>query len=122
MSVRMKLQVQTVHFDADSKLLDFVQAKFNKLDQFYDRITNGEVYLKLDKGESSKVQNKIVELKLYLPGDSIFIKESGTTFEEATDLVLNAAKTTVKKYKEKLKDKTAPKAAELIVEEEEEEF
>ncbi len=118
----MKLQVQTVHFDADSKLLDFVQAKFNKLDQFYDRITSGEVYLKVDKGESSKIQNKIVELKLYLPGDSIFIKENGTTFEEATDLVLNAAKTTVKKYKEKLKDKTAPKAAELIVEEEEEEF
>ncbi|PQA59292.1 ribosome hibernation-promoting factor, HPF/YfiA family [Siphonobacter curvatus] len=114
----MKLQVQTVHFDADSKLLDFVQAKFNKLDQFYDRITSADVYLMLDKGESSKVQNKIVEIKVYVPGDSIFVRETGTTFEEATDRVLDIAKTQVKKYKEKVKAKNAPKAAELITEEE----
>ncbi|MBO9637357.1 ribosome hibernation-promoting factor, HPF/YfiA family [Siphonobacter aquaeclarae] len=116
----MKLQVQSVRFDADSKLLDFVQAKLNKLDQFYDRITSGEVYLKLDKGESSKVHNKIVEIKLYIPGGSIFVKESGTTFEEATDLALDVAKTQVKRVKEKAKDKTAPKQATVIVEEEEE--
>ncbi|MFT4032839.1 MAG: HPF/RaiA family ribosome-associated protein, partial [Siphonobacter sp.] len=96
----------------------FVQSKLNKLDQFYDRIISGEVYLKLDKGESSKIQNKVVEIKLYMPGGSLFIKETGTTFEEATDLALDIAKNQVKKYKEKVKDKTAPKPADLIEEEE----
>ena len=54
----MKLQVHSIHFDADMKLLEFIQSKLNKLDIFYDRITGGEVFLRLDKGDKKKIKSK----------------------------------------------------------------
>ncbi|MFT4834797.1 MAG: putative sigma-54 modulation protein, partial [Flavobacteriaceae bacterium] len=39
----MKLQMHSIHFDADQKLVEFVQQKANKLDTFFDRIIDGEV-------------------------------------------------------------------------------
>ena len=53
----MKLRMQSVHFDADIKLLDFIQKKADKLDTFYDRIIDGEVILRLNK-DSDKKENK----------------------------------------------------------------
>jgi putative sigma-54 modulation protein len=105
----MKLQMHSVHFVADQKLLDFIQVKLNKLDQFYDRITSGEVYLRLDKGESSKIQQKCLEVKLFVPGSSLFVKECASTFEEATDMALEALKTQTKKFKAKGQEKNVPK-------------
>lgn len=116
----MKLQVHSIHFDADKKLLDFIQAKLNKLDQFYDRITGGEVFLRLSKGDSSKVHNKVIEIKLNVPGSSMFVKEEGSSFEEVTDLALDAMKAQLKKFKEKAKDKVSIKPALLATVEEEE--
>jgi len=43
----MKLQVHSIHFDADIKLIDFIQKKLNKLETFYDRLVDGEVFLHL---------------------------------------------------------------------------
>jgi putative sigma-54 modulation protein len=106
----MRIQMHTVHFDADAKLLGYVQRKLNKLDTFYDRITGGEVFLKLDKGENSKVKNKVIEIKIHIPGRELFVKETGTSFEEVTDLGLEALKIQIKKYKEKKNTTRSPKA------------
>ncbi len=97
----MRLQVHVIHFDADAKLLEFIQKKLEKLETFYDRITSGEVYLRLDKSESSKVKNKVLEVKIKVPNAELFVKESGKSFEEATDLALEALKIQIKKYKAK---------------------
>jgi putative sigma-54 modulation protein len=105
--------MRAVHFDADQKLLSFIQQKMDKLDTFYDRITSGEVILKLDKNEKAKVHTKLLEVKLYVPGGRMFVKEQGSTFEEATDLALEALKMQVKKYKNKRKDGRAPKLTEM---------
>lgn len=94
----MKLQIQSIHFDADKKLLDFIQKKLDKLDTFYDRITGGDVYLKVENEEP----NKSVNIKLFLPGTSIMAKEQGNSFEEATDLAVETLKRQLKKQKEKL--------------------
>ena len=102
----MKLQVHSIHFDADKKLLEFIQAKLNKLDTFYDRITGGEVFLRLDKGENSKMRSKLLEIKINLPGGSLFVKEVGKTFEEAVDLAIEALKAQLKKFKDKLVEKS----------------
>jgi putative sigma-54 modulation protein len=96
----MKLQMQSIHFDADKKLLEFIEKKTSKLDTFYDRITNGEVFLKLDK-DTTAHENKVVEIKIYLPGGSLFVKEQSNTFEAATDVAVEALKSQLKKYKEK---------------------
>ncbi len=115
----MKLQMHTIHFDADAKLLAFIQKKLEKLETFYDRITGGEVYLKLDKSDSKKVKNKILEIKIKVPGSELFVKEHGKSFEEATDIALEALKAQIKKYKEKTTTGKAAKVqeAEVVVEE-----
>ena len=97
----MRLQMHAIHFDADPKLLEFIQKKLEKLETFYDRITGGEVYLRLDKSESSKVKDKILEVKIKVPSGKLFVKEKGKSFEEATDLALEALKSQIKKFKEK---------------------
>jgi putative sigma-54 modulation protein len=107
--LRMKLQVHSIHFDADQKLLGFIQQKLNKLDTFFDRITSGEVYLRLGKGDSMKVMLKTVEIKINVPGSSLFVKEEGRTFEEAIDIALEALKAQLKKHKEKQQIKHAAK-------------
>lgn len=95
----MKLQMHSVHFTADQSLLDFIQKKVDKLETFYDRITGGEVFLRLDKGEARK--NKIVEIKLLVPGGSIFAKEKDLSFEAATDKTTEALRRQIKKHKDK---------------------
>ena len=95
----MKIRVQSIHFNADSKLLDFVQEKVDKLVHFYDQIISGEVFLKLDK--SNDTQNKIVQIKIQLPGNDIIAKEQRKTFEEATDLCMESLSRQIIKHKEK---------------------
>lgn len=108
----MRLQMQAIHFDADSKLFSFIQQKLDKLDTFYDRITSGEVFLKLDKGDTNKQQKKRIDVKLYVPGGSVFVSEEGTTFEEATDLAVDTLKMKVKKHKDKRMNAKAPRLGE----------
>ncbi|HQV00388.1 MAG: ribosome-associated translation inhibitor RaiA [Bacteroidia bacterium] len=98
----MKLKVHSIHFDADKKLIAFVEEKVDKLLTFFDHIIDGEVYLKLDKAENSK--NKIAEIKLHAPGKTLFAKEQCVSFEEATDLAVDALRKQLSKHKEKVKN------------------
>ena len=109
----MKLQMQAIHFDADASLLAFIQQKMDKLDTFYDRITSGEVFLKLDGHESNKVHTKLLEVKLYVPGGTMFVKEQGSTFEEATDLAVETLKVKVKRFKSKRLNPRAPRVSDM---------
>lgn len=95
----MKLNIQSIHFDADQKLLEFIDKKASKLDTFHDKIIDGEVFLKLDK--DSHQENKIVEMKLNVPGHHFFVKEKSKSFEAATDEAVEALKSQIKKFKEK---------------------
>jgi putative sigma-54 modulation protein len=95
----MKVRIQSIHFTADGTLLQLIQEKVNKLVQFYDHILSGDVFLKLDK--SSDTQNKIVQIKLEIPGNDLITRHQCKTFEEATDLCVDALSRQVKKYKEK---------------------
>ncbi len=96
----MKLQTHSIHFDADGTLIDFIQKKADKLDTFFDRIIDGEVFLKLDKDDS--MENKIVEIKLNIPGHQLFAKEKAKSFEAGTDEAVEALRRQLKKHKEKL--------------------
>lgn len=99
----MKITVQAIHFTADSKLVDFIQKKANKLDQFFDQIISGEVYLKLEKVEDEA--NKVSEIKLIIPGNQLFAKEQCKTFEEATDLAIESLRKQLEKHKQKARSK-----------------
>jgi len=100
----MKVKINTVHFTADQRLLEFVNKKVSKLDTFFDGIINSEVTLKVLKPEAAK--NKVSELKVSIPSNGyLFAKKQANSFEEATDLAIDAMKKQLDKYKDKLKSK-----------------
>ena len=95
----MNIQIHSVRFDADKKLIDFVHQKLEKLTQFDEDIVNAEVYLRLDKDQER--ENKISEIKLELQGGPLFAKKQSKTFEEATDEAIDALKKQITKHKQK---------------------
>lgn len=100
----MEVKINSVHFNADQRLIDFIDKKVNKLDTFFDGIIKADVTLKVAKPEVAK--NKVAELKLSIPAtDNLFAKKQADSFEEATDLAIDAIKRQLDKYKEKLKNK-----------------
>jgi putative sigma-54 modulation protein len=107
----MILRIHSVHFDADQKLLDYVQKKVDKLDTFYDRIIDGEVILRLEKSHLNKKEvfgNKTVELKVNIPGQQLFAKESSVSFEAAIDEVVEQMSRQLIKQKGKRNKKSRP--------------
>lgn len=98
----MTIRIQSIHFDADKKLLDFIEKKAQKLEQFSDNILDGEVYLKLDK--SIDDANKISEIKVSLPGQTLFAKSQCKSFEEATEQSIESLKRQINRFKEKQKE------------------
>jgi putative sigma-54 modulation protein len=99
----MNIQVNTVRFDADQKLIDHVHKKVNKLGQFFDGIIGAEVFLRLEKVQDD--ENKIAEVKLLIPGNDLFVKKQSKTFEESVNKAVTTLNRQVTKYKEKLKGK-----------------
>ncbi len=95
----MNVNIQSLKFDADVKLLDFIRRKLNKLDTFYDRIIDGEVILKLN---NEGVNNKTVEVKVNVPGEQLFAAADARTFEAATEEVVKTLKRQIRQYKERL--------------------
>src|SRR5687767_14835217 len=94
----MKLQVHSIHFNADSKLITFIQKKINKLETFYDRLVDGEVFLRLN---NEGIENKTVEIKLNVPGTQLFAIEKARSFEAAADQATDALRMQLKKFKTK---------------------
>jgi putative sigma-54 modulation protein len=95
----MKITIQAIHFNADENLLVFVQKKTEKLEQYFGQIIDTEVYLKLEKGD---IENKVAEIKIHLPGTSLFAKAQCKTFEEAIDLNVESLVRQLDKHKSKL--------------------
>ncbi|MCJ8210254.1 ribosome-associated translation inhibitor RaiA [Mucilaginibacter sp. RS28] len=108
----MKITVQSIRFNADKKLLEFIQKKANKLDQFCDKIISGEVYLRVENTEDEA--NKVVEIKCIIPGNQLFVKEKCKSFEEATDLAVDSLRKQIDRYKQK-KAAVAEKAAKEVL-------
>jgi len=96
----MKLQMHSIRFDADQKLIKFIQKKANKLDKFFDRIIDGEVFMRLDK--DNNMENKIIEIKINIPRNQLFAKERAKTFEAASDQAIVALKKQIIKHKDKI--------------------
>ena len=102
----MKMQVHSIHFDADQKLVHFIRKKVNKLETFYDRLVDGEVFLRLN---NEGVENKTVEIKVNVPGTQLFAIEKARSFEAAADLATDALRMQLKKFKAKLKTRKVKK-------------
>lgn len=97
----MNVNIQTVHFDADSKLVSYIEKKLTKLPQFHEKITKVDVYLKLDNVVHN-IKDKIAEIKVQVPRHEFFVKQSSKSFEESFDTALDALIIQIKRKKAKL--------------------
>ena len=98
----MKVNVHAVNFTVDKKLVEFVDEKMNKLEKYYDKIVSSDVFLKVEK--TSDKENKIVEVKIIVPGDEFIVKKQCKTFEEGVELSSDALERLLLKRKEKISD------------------
>ncbi len=89
----------SVNFDADEQLNSFIQQKVDKLETFYDRIIDGEVFLKNNNNDG--INNKTVEIRLFIPGSTLFSQEDAPSFEAAADAAIDAMRRQLKKHKQK---------------------
>ncbi len=95
----MQVNVHSIQFKADEGLVHFIQSKIQKLEQYNHKLIGAEVYLRLDK--NAEVGNKIAEIKLLAPGMDLFAKRQTASFEESSDLVIDALRRQIKKAKGK---------------------
>ena len=95
----MKVNIQSVRFDADRRLIDFVENKMAKLERFAERATGADVILKLDKDHEKG--NKVATVTLHLPGGDLVADNQAKSFEEAVDAALDALKRQIEKAKSK---------------------
>lgn len=96
----MTVDIQTVRFDADSKLLDHVNEKLGKLSNFHDRIVRVEVFLKLDNVVHT-IKDKIAEIKVHVPKQQLFVKHSSKSFEQSFDEAMASLISQLKRKKGK---------------------
>ncbi len=97
----MKVNVHAVNFTVDKKLVDFIQERLAKLEKFYDKVVSSDVFLKVEN--ISEKENKIVEIKIHVPGDDFVVKKQCKTFEEAIEVSAESLERLLIKRKEKIR-------------------
>ena len=96
----MNVNIQSVRFTADAKLIEYVNRKLQKINTFHDRIIKVDVYLKLDNVVHS-IKDKVAEIRVQVPRHQFFVKSSSKSFEESFDNALDSVVAQIKKNKEK---------------------
>ena len=97
----MNVNIQTVHFDADDKLVAYVSQRIEKLNTFHDKILKVDLFLKLDNVVHT-IKDKIVEISIHVPKHDFFAKASSKSFEESFDNAMESIISQIKRKKEKL--------------------
>ena len=98
----MTVNIQSVNFKADIKLLAFIQERLKKTTQFFDKSINTDVFLKVDNNNNR--ENKIVEIRMSVPGNDIIVTKERKSFEEAADIVIEVLIRKLKKMQEKQRE------------------
>ena len=97
----MKVNITSVHFKTDQKLEKYIHERIEKLSGLYEGLIGTEVTLRIEKNE--KEGNKVAEIRLQIPGNDLFAKKQSKTFEQSTDVAVEALRKQLVKYKEKVK-------------------
>ena len=95
--MHMQVQIHSIHFDADERLVAFVEGKVSKLNTFHDQIINCEVFLRIEKNDIR--ENKVAEVKIHVPGADFFAKRRSSSFEASVDDAVDAIRRQILKQK-----------------------
>lgn len=96
----MNVNIQTVRFDADTRLIDYINRKLEKLNTFHDRIIKVSVFLKLDNVVHT-IKDKIAEIRIHVPRQEFFVKSTSKSFEGSFDEAFDSIVNQIKRKKEK---------------------
>lgn len=96
----MNVNIQTAHFDADNRLVEYINRKLQKLHTFNDRIIKVNVFLKLDN-VAHAIKDKIAEIRVHVPRHHFFVKSTSKSFESSFDDAFDSIVTLIKRKKEK---------------------
>lgn len=96
----MQITVQSDGFTVDQKLVAFIEGKLNKLETFYDNIIDATVFLIVESAKDR--ENKLVEVKVNVPGNEFMVKKQSKSFEESADSCADALRRVLIKHKEKV--------------------
>jgi putative sigma-54 modulation protein len=99
----MNVKIQTVRFDADAKLIEYVKQRVQKLYNFHDRIMQVDVFLKLDNVVHN-IKDKVAEIKVHVPRQQLFVKQTSKSFEQSFDDAMESLISQLKRKKEKQYD------------------
>lgn len=97
----MRIHTQSVHFDADAKLISFIEQKVQKLERFYNHIIIADVILRLEN--NGQIRDKVAEIKLKVPGNVLIAKETEKSFEASIDAAVEALRRQLIKHKERIR-------------------
>ena len=91
------INVKSLKFNADEKLLDYIDKKVGKVEKFFDNMGDIDVTLSL----LPDAENKCVKLQTHIPGEELVIERQAHTFEEAVTEAADALKEKIVRAKEK---------------------
>lgn len=94
----MDIIIQSLGFKASDELEAYIREKLEKLTPS-DKIVRANVILYL--GPDRATSNNYCEIRLEVPGNDLFIKESNPEFEQAVDEAVNKLQGMWRKAKEK---------------------
>ena len=95
------INVKSLKFNADQKLLDFVEKKVGKVEKFFDTMGDIDVTLSL----LPDAENKCVRIQTRIPGEDLVIERQARTFEEAVTDAADAMKEKIVRAKQKKFDR-----------------
>ncbi len=96
---KMRIQTEVHNFEADVQLLQAVEQKVSKLENFFHRISEIQVILKSENLGFTK--ERVAEVKIHVPNGIIFSKESGRNFEGALSKAVIVLKLELLRYRAK---------------------
>ena len=93
----MEIRIKSLKFDADQKLIDYVEKKVSKLSRFSDHLDEVDVTLSL----LNEPDNKEVKIQTRVYGQDLLIERSASTFEDAVSVAVDLMKEKIVRTKEK---------------------
>ena len=99
----MNVQVNA-SFQVNDHLNSVIEEKVSKLANYYDRITEAEIYLKIGEKRHRHAEDQIVELRVSVPGHTFFAEDHSDKFEKAVAGAADKVKRQLLKHKEQVTD------------------
>ena len=113
----MKVNIQSIHFDADEKLLDFIQKRLDKLETYYDNTKNvffthkHAFWNDVEKDIGLKNYNGYREYELYID-DNLFTESLNP---RSNNKILKITKNNIRKVNKLFKNCKRPEIRDILL-------